>query len=97
MRALVLKSVKELELSNDFPKPKITKKEVLIKVKCCGICGSDVEAYQYGKYLMPVILGHEFSGEIEEIGAEVVGWNRGDRVTAYPGEFCGKCFYCKDR
>lgn len=95
MKALILKAVNELELSNEVPKPKPAKNEVLIKVKYCGICGSDVEAYKYGKVLMPIILGHEFSGEIEEIGSEVVDWNIGDRVTAHPVEFCGKCYYCK--
>ncbi len=95
MKALVLKTIKDLELSKDFPRPTISKKEVLIRVKYCGICGSDLEAYNYGKVLTPLILGHEFSGEIEEIGSKVTDWNIGDRVTAYPGEFCGKCYFCK--
>ena len=95
MKALVLKEIDKLELKEDFPRPVPSKNEVLIRVKYCGICGSDLEAYKYGKVLTPLILGHEFSGDIEEIGSNVEGWNIGDRVTAYPGEFCGKCFYCE--
>ncbi|NVM54392.1 MAG: alcohol dehydrogenase catalytic domain-containing protein [Candidatus Helarchaeota archaeon] len=96
MKALLLKAVKELEIRENFPKPRLSRNEVLIKVKYCGICGSDLEAYQYGKVFMPLILGHEFSGEIAEVGSAVTGWTIGDRVTAFPGEFCGKCYYCKN-
>jgi (R,R)-butanediol dehydrogenase/meso-butanediol dehydrogenase/diacetyl reductase len=95
MRALVLKTINELEFVPDFPKPTLVKDEVLIKVKYCGICGSDLEAFQYGKVLMPLILGHEFSGEIVEIGPSVTEWQEGDRVTVYPGAFCGKCHFCE--
>lgn len=98
MKALVLKEINDLEFQEDYPKPSPSKNEVVIKVKYCGICGSDLEAYQYGEVLkdfMPLILGHEFSGEIVEIGAKVEGWKPGDRVTAYPGDFCGKCYYCQ--
>ena len=98
MKALVLKEINELEIQENFPRPSPSKNEVVIKVKYCGICGSDLEAYQYGEVLkgfMPLILGHKFSGEIAEIGAKVEGWNLGDRVTAYPGKFCGKCYYCQ--
>ena len=94
MRGLVLNWIENLELKDDLPKPIPSKKDVLIKVKHCGICGSDLEAYHYGMVLSPVILGHEFSGVIEEVGPKVVGWKAGDRVSAYPGEFCGKCYFC---
>jgi len=95
LRALILRKVKELEFIPDYPEPATLKKvEVLVRVRFCGICGSDLEAYQYGKVLMPIILGHEFSGEIVEIGTEVTNLKVGDHVTAYPGNFCGKCDYC---
>ncbi|NHI92954.1 MAG: hypothetical protein EAX96_10670 [Candidatus Lokiarchaeota archaeon] len=94
MKALVLKAIEELEVSDDLPKPTPSKKEVLIKIKYCGICGSDLEAYKYGKVLTPLILGHEFSGEIVEVGSKVEGWKIGDRVTSYPADFCGTCHYC---
>lgn len=94
MRALVLKAIHQLEYVADFPKPTLAKDEVLIKVDYCGICGSDLEAFQYGMILMPIIPGHEFSGEIAELGANVTNWRIGDRITCYPGSFCGKCYYC---
>lgn len=95
MRALVLKAIQQLGFVFDYPKPNLAKDEVIIKVKYCGICGSDLEAFQYGMILMPIIPGHEFSGEIVELGANVTDWHIGDRVTVYPGSFCGKCYYCQ--
>ncbi|MHA1323449.1 MAG: alcohol dehydrogenase catalytic domain-containing protein [Candidatus Helarchaeota archaeon] len=96
MKALVLQQKQQLYLMEDFPDPIPKKKEVVIKVRYCGICGSDLEAYQYGMVLTPIILGHEFTGEIIQIGANVEGWQIGDRVTTFPGAYCGKCFYCKN-
>ena len=96
MKGLVLEKVNQLKIRNDIPKPSPKKRDVVIKVKYCGICGSDLEAYQYGKIFMPLILGHEFSGIITGLGSNVEGWRIGDRVTAYPGEFCGKCYFCKN-
>ena len=96
MKALVLKAKEHLTYKIDYPEPTSLKdREVLIKVKYCGICGSDLEAYQHGKVLMPIILGHEFAGDIVKLGPGVEGWAIGDRVTAYPSQFCGKCFYCQ--
>lgn len=77
--------------------PEIKNDEVLIKVKVCGICGSDVHIY-HGEYpcIPPVILGHEFSGVIKEIGKEVSGWRKGERVVSelHTG-ICGKCYHCQ--
>jgi (R,R)-butanediol dehydrogenase/meso-butanediol dehydrogenase/diacetyl reductase len=95
MKGLVLQGIKQLEYRTDLKKPQPKKDEVLIAVKYCGICGSDLEAYQHGMVVMPLILGHEFSGEIVELGSDVVDFKLGDRVTGYPGNFCGKCFFCK--
>ncbi|MBT3384525.1 MAG: galactitol-1-phosphate 5-dehydrogenase [Prolixibacteraceae bacterium] len=82
MKALVLDEYNELNY-RDFPKPKIEPHEVLVKVKACGICGSDVHGMDgsTGRRKTPLIMGHEASGEIAEIGSEVQGWQIGDRVT----------------
>jgi len=73
--------------------------EVMIAVKACGVCGSDLHVYfDHIKIPMelPVVTGHEFSGEIVEIGSHVEGYAVGDRVTAIPNLWtCGKCDYCK--
>lgn len=71
--------------------------EVKIKVKAAGICGSDVHGYQgiTGRRIPPMIMGHEFSGLISEVGSAVDTLKPGERVTAYPMDFCGNCLSCK--
>src|SRR6056297_428092 len=82
MKALVLDEYKQLNY-RDFPEPEIKSDEVLIKVKACGICGSDVHGMDgsTGRRQPPLIMGHEASGIITEIGDEVTGWKKNDRVT----------------
>jgi threonine dehydrogenase-like Zn-dependent dehydrogenase len=82
MKALVLDKYMELNY-RDFPKPEIDDDEVLIQVKACGICGSDVHGMDgsTGRRQTPLIMGHEASGIIAEVGSNVSGWQLGDRVT----------------
>lgn len=82
MKALVLDKYNELNY-RDFPKPEFAPNEVLIRVKACGICGSDVHGMNgsTGRRQPPLIMGHEASGEIAELGSEVINWQIGDRVT----------------
>ena len=83
----------------DVPVPATGPSDVLVKVGYIGICGSDPHMYHNQvSYPMaiPVILGHEFSGTIEKVGADVKKWKPGDRVTAEThARFCGKCVLCK--
>jgi L-iditol 2-dehydrogenase len=82
----------------EVEKPKTGKNEVLIKIKKIGVCGSDVHAY-YGKHpyiTCPIVQGHEFSGQIVEVGENVRGFKQGDSVTAMPQLVCGKCYNCKN-
>jgi L-iditol 2-dehydrogenase len=86
----------EKVILEEVEKPGLDKSQVLIKVKRIGICGSDIHAY-YGKHpyiSYPIIQGHEFSGEIVEIGEKVVGLSIGDRVTVRPQLVCGQCYPC---
>ena len=71
--------------------------EVKIKVKAAGICGSDIHGYQgiTGRRIPPMIMGHEFSGVISEVGSDVDNLKTGDRVTAFPMDFCGDCPSCR--
>jgi len=83
----------------DVPEPSPGPDEVKIEVKAAGICGSDIHIY-YGdiKLLMkpPVIMGHEFSGVVAEVGSSVSEWRPGDRVTSETAaEVCGKCVPCR--
>lgn len=82
MKALVLDKYNELNY-RDFPDPVIQNDEVLIEVKACGICGSDVHGMDgsTGRRIPPVVMGHEASGVIIETGSEVKNWKAGDRVT----------------
>jgi L-iditol 2-dehydrogenase len=82
MKALVLDEYKQLNY-RDFPEPEMEAGEVLIKVKACGICGSDVHGMDgsTGRRKPPIIMGHEASGIIEKVGANVKNWQTGDRVT----------------
>lgn len=95
MRGAIFQEKGKIIIKDDIPEPKIKGNEVLIQVKNCGICGSDVESYQSGALILSgIILGHEFSGEIVEIGDSVKKWKIGDRVTANPNMPCFNCFWC---
>jgi (R,R)-butanediol dehydrogenase / meso-butanediol dehydrogenase / diacetyl reductase len=78
----------------DVPYPRLERDGVIIKVRDCGICGSDLHFY-HQSMKGRAILGHEFSGDVVEIGAEVNGVARGDRVVACAGRGCGKCWWCQ--
>jgi L-iditol 2-dehydrogenase len=81
----------------DVPEPSIAEGEVLISVKACGVCGTDLHIYHDEfPYWPPVILGHEFSGEIVAVGTRVAGWKIGDRVVGEPHTLaCGSCYLCR--
>lgn len=82
MKALVLDKYKQLNY-RDFEDPVIEENEVLIQVKACGICGSDVHGFDgsTGRRIPPLIMGHEASGVIIKTGQKVSAWVAGDRVT----------------
>jgi len=67
-------------VKNDYPKPVITNDEVLVKVHYCGICGSDITNFKYKMYQVPLIMGHEFSGEVIDIGQNITDIKIGDKV-----------------
>jgi L-iditol 2-dehydrogenase len=97
MKALVLKDIGKLEIENiDKPSPELG--EVLVNVKACGICGSDIpRVYKDGAHNMPLVIGHEFAGVVEACGQEVdEGWI-GKRVGVFPLIPCGECECCKIR
>lgn len=82
----------------DIPIPKPESREVLIKIKAAGICGSDILFYNGSltSCIPPVVLGHEFSGEIVEIGKQVQYYKIGDRVVSEPHKGgCGVCRFCQ--
>ena len=98
MRALVKTAKgKGLVEIRDVSSPSIGDSEVLIDVRACGICGTDLHIYNDEfPYYPPVILGHEFSGTIAALGKDVQGWAVGDRVVGEPHTMaCGVCYLCR--
>ncbi len=96
MKALLLSEYKKLNVV-DVPKPDPGPGEVLVRVRACGICGSDVHGYDgsTGRRIPPVIMGHEASGVVAATGAGVRDFHEGDRVTFDSMVSCGKCDFCR--
>ena len=80
MKAAVFHTPQQFRIE-EVPYPKVEPDGVIVKVKDCGICGSDLHFYNGGRQ-DGVIMGHEFSGDVVEVGAEVTGVKKGDRVVA---------------
>lgn len=96
MKALIYTKPYGLEYS-DFPDPGVGDDDVLIRVKACGICGSDVHGFtgKTGRRIPPLIMGHEAAGVVEKVGKNVKGFERGDRVCFDSTVYCNKCEACR--
>ena len=96
MKALILKAYNCLEYE-EVPEPQIASDEVLVRVKACGICGSDVHGMDgsTGRRIPPIIMGHEAAGIIARVGDAVPDWQVGDRVTFDITLHCGMCYFCR--
>ncbi|UCG01196.1 MAG: alcohol dehydrogenase catalytic domain-containing protein [Candidatus Heimdallarchaeota archaeon] len=93
MRAAVLQESKDIVVK-EVPDPEMGKHDVLIRPKYCGISSNDLGFYQY-RNGSEIILGHEFSGKIVDIGQKVMGWEIGDRVVPNSVIPCNLCSLCK--
>ncbi len=93
MKAAVYTGIQRIEFQ-DRPIPKAGPGEVVVKIKYCGICGTDVDIYFEGILPPGIVLGHENVGTVAEVGEGVEGWRVGDRVIAGPPGPCGECYYC---
>jgi L-iditol 2-dehydrogenase len=96
MKALLLTEYRHLELT-DMPAPEIGDEDVLVRVRACGICGSDVHGYDgsSGRRIPPLVMGHEAAGVVAKVGKAVRNVQEGDRVTFDSTVYCGKCFFCR--
>ncbi len=106
MKAVVCKAKNRLAVE-DVPKPQAGAGQVVLRVRACGICGSDLHALEYGfaesggigtRYALSSVgnvMGHEFCGEVAEVGAGVDAFKPGDRVTSLPFLNCGECAACR--
>jgi len=96
MLALIFEDIGKLVLK-EVPKPQVVPGSVLVKVKSCAICGSDLRIINNGNSRVkpPTILGHEASGEVVEVGEGVTHFKVGDRVAIGSDVPCGTCVYCE--
>lgn len=98
MKAAVFYGEKDLR-TEELQIPEIRDDEVLIQVKACGICGTDVHIYHgdegAAKTPSGTVLGHEFSGVVVKIGEKAENVSVGDRVCVDPNKLCNSCYYCK--
>lgn len=100
MKALVKKFAKEGIWMEDVPMPTISATDVLVKIKKTAICGTDVHIYNWDEWSqatipVPMVVGHEFAGEIVELGKDVKGFKVGDRVSGEGHVVCGHCRNCR--
>jgi L-iditol 2-dehydrogenase len=95
MKAAVFYGPKNVKFENREI-PDIDNGEILIRIKYCAICGTDVRIYNYGQANVtpPMIIGHELTGVIERVGNEVENYQVGNKVLVVPQMTCGKCQYC---
>jgi 2-desacetyl-2-hydroxyethyl bacteriochlorophyllide A dehydrogenase len=95
MKALMFYGKEDLRFV-DIAKPEIKENEVLLKIKKVGICGTDLHIYHGGMAVpTPLVIGHEFVGEVAEIGSQVTNVKVGDKAAAEHVVGCGECQYCK--
>jgi len=92
MRVAMYYSNQDIRIE-ERPRPKIGSGELLIRVEAAGICGSDVMEW-YRKDKVPLVLGHEIGGVIEEVGTGVKNYKKGDRIVCAHHVPCSRCHYC---
>ena len=95
MKAAVLHGVGEVRVEA-VADPRPGPEEVLIRIRACGVCGTDNSLYK-GDYpgAYPVVIGHELAGEVLEVGSAVKGLSAGQRVTVDPNKVCHACPFCR--
>lgn len=94
--ARLIEPGKPLEI-HDVPVPELEPGEILVEVRACGICGTDLHLAVTGDMpveRMPITLGHEAAGVVALVGSEVKDFAEGDRVALFPAAYCGECPYC---
>jgi L-iditol 2-dehydrogenase len=96
MKALVLADYSRFDFT-DVPEPVVGPRDVLIRVRACGICGSDIHGMDgsTGRRIPPIVMGHEAAGIVERVGTDVTRWKEGDRVTFDSTIYCGVCETCQ--
>lgn len=96
MKAAVVHGKGNLRLE-EVPIPEVPEGSIRVRVKACGICGTDKRIYRIGDYRAsyPVVVGHEVAGVVDAVASGVTGVKEGDRVCVAPGHGCGECRMCR--
>lgn len=96
MKAAVLEELEKM-IVKEVPTPETDDNSVLVRVKACAVCGSDIRIYHHGnnRVVPPQILGHEISGEVVSVGKNVTKFTVGDRVAIGADVPCGECAFCE--
>jgi 2-desacetyl-2-hydroxyethyl bacteriochlorophyllide A dehydrogenase len=95
LRVATWEAIRTIQL-REIAEPKPGPADVVVDIRACGICGSDVHSYTAGVWIAPgTPLGHEYAGVVSDVGVEVTGVVRGDRVAVNPAAPCGACRRCR--
>jgi len=99
MEALVIHAPGDLRVE-EIPTPELGPDQLQVRVRCGGICGSDLHYYRHGGFgtvriQEPMVLGHEVAGVIEAVGSAVSGFAAGERIAVSPSRPCGLCRFCQ--
>ena len=94
MKAALIAGKGLVEL-REVPKPSVGPEEILVRMRACGVCGTDIEKV-HGEHITPPVLGHEVAGVVEQVGRQVQAFNTNDRVAVHHHISCKSCFYCKN-
>jgi len=94
VQAVIIKEKGTVQIQN-LPTPKISPDEILVKMRACGICGTDLEKV-HGEHITPPILGHEVAGVVQDAGIKIKDFSVGDRVVVHHHIACRNCYFCKN-
>lgn len=96
MKAVVYYAPKDMRVET-IPVPACSADEIRVKVDACAVCGTDLKSYLVGnpRIKAPLVSGHEFTGVVETVGAQVSGFAVGDRIVMATSVSCGACYYCQ--
>ena len=95
MKSAFLTDISTFEL-RDIPNPNCPQDGVVLQVKACGVCGSDLRRWKEGPGKEPIIPGHEIAGIVSEVGCIVSGYSVGDKLAIAPDVHCGTCHFCRN-
>ncbi len=95
MRAVIYHAPGDIRIE-DIPVPECGEGELLVKIDACAVCGTDLKSFKHGnpRIKAPLVMGHEFTGLVDKVGAKVDGFDVGERVVMATSVSCGSCYYC---